>query len=224
VALAALIAAASVAARWWLTRQDTLGRARPFPLLSVIVLLAVAGTSGAVVIRHERLESRLSGAASALIGTPAEVECQTVGASMVDAGGDLGFVRWGPDGVPERRTLIKRDVCSDLRAYLADPDGAVPLDRVIAVHVLTHEAMHMSGEKSEALTECKAVQRNAAMARLLGASPGSAAALAARYWTEVYPRQTDAYRTRDCAPGGPLDERSPEAPWNATPNAASAPV
>jgi branched-subunit amino acid ABC-type transport system permease component len=214
VALAALVAAGGVAVRWWLTRQDTLGRARPFPLLSVIVLLAVAGTAGAVVIRHERLEARLSEAASALIGTSAKVECQTVGASMVDAGGDLGFVRWGPDGVPERRTLIKRDVCSDLRAYLSEPDGSIPMEQVIAVHVLTHEAMHMAGERSEALTECRAVQRNAAMARLLGASAGSAAALSARYWSEVYPRQTDPYRTRDCAPGGPLDEGGSDAPWN----------
>jgi hypothetical protein len=187
-------------------------------VIAVTLLGVVAAASGFVMYRHEQLEARLTTVAAELVGQEVSVECQTLGASMVDAGGDLGFVRWGADGVPERRTLLKRDVCADLRAYVADPSGAVPDEQVIAVHVLTHEAMHMAGERSEALTECRAVQRNARTARLLGASADSAAQLAARYWTSFYPRQSDGYRTRECRPNGPLDEGGTDAPWNDTPN------
>ena len=71
---------------------------------------------------------------------------------------------WGPDGVPERATLIKVRVCNDLRAWLGSRKNDPSLDQVIAVHVLTHETMHMVGIVNEARTECAAVQRDAAMA------------------------------------------------------------
>jgi hypothetical protein len=213
VAVLALLSAVAVGARWSLRRHDSLGRPRPLPVVTICLLAIVAGAAGYVSWRHERLEARLSQVASVLVGAEVDVQCQTVGASMVDAGADLGFVKWGPDGVPERRTLIKREVCADLRAYLRSPDAAATEDQVIAVHVLTHEAMHMAGEKTEAVTECMAIQRNAATARLLGASPAAATALAERYWSQLYPRQRDEYRSRECRAAGALDERLDDAPW-----------
>ena len=58
------------------------------------------------------------------------------------------------------------------------------------------------------------MQRDAAMAEALGASPAEAQALARRYWTEVYPRMPDGY-VGGCGPGGTYDERLPGAPWAA---------
>jgi hypothetical protein len=82
------------------------------------------------------------------------------------------------------------------------------------VHVLTHETMHMAGSTDEAIAECRAVQRDAAMARRLGADAADARALAARYWREIYPAMPDNYRTGQCAPGAALDEQLPDAPWS----------
>jgi hypothetical protein len=87
---------------------------------------------------------------------------------------------------------------------------------VVAVHVLTHEAMHLSGRLGEAAAECAAVQRDAHTARLLGARPGDAAELAAAYWRNIYPLMPEGYRSGDCHPGGPLDERLADAPWLAS--------
>jgi hypothetical protein len=64
------------------------------------------------------------------------------------------------------------------------------VDPVVAVHVLTYEAMHLSGRLNEAAAE-----------------------LAGAYWRNVYPLMPDAYRSTDCRPGGTLDERLPDAPW-----------
>ena len=67
-----------------------------------------------------------------------------------------------------------------------------------------------------AVAACAAVQRDAHTARLLGARPADAAALAGAYWRNVYPLMPDGYRSGDCRPGGPLDEGLADAPWLAS--------
>ena len=66
------------------------------------------------------------------------------------------------------------------------------------MHLLTHETMHMTGLTSEAETECLATQRDADMARALGASPADAHSLATAYWIGVYQHMPETYRSADC--------------------------
>ncbi|MGB8651524.1 MAG: hypothetical protein WCD35_12785, partial [Mycobacteriales bacterium] len=87
------------------------------------------------------------------------------------------------------------------------------MDEAVAVHVLTHESMHMRGQTNEALAECEAVQRDEITAHELGASVEQARRLARVYWLLVYPRMPEDYFSRDCRPGGPLDEGLASAPW-----------
>lgn len=195
---AALVAAVVFAVRWLLDRYDSLGRVKPFPYVAVIGLAAVAVAALTPFFVRVRLESRLEEAASAITGAPVAVHCQAFGEAFVDAGQELGYVKFGPDGVPERATLIKRQQCSDLRDYVGGDHADFSHEQAVAVHTLTHEAMHMSGLTDEAETECAAVQRNAEMARLLGAEPADAQRLAVYYWDNVYPRMPDDYRTADC--------------------------
>jgi hypothetical protein len=216
VALALFAAALVVAARWGLHQRDGLGRARPFPLVSVLVLTCLAGGLLVPVIRHHRLETRLSAVATTLVGAPSVVHCQTAGGEMVDLGPELGFVRWGPGGVPEHQTLIKRAPCKQLAAYLHGDQAHPSEDEVVAVHVLSHESRHMAGITDEALADCSAMQRDAWTARLLGASPEEASRLALFYWRVDYPRMPEAYVSSDCGPGKSLDEHLAEPPW--TPN------
>ena len=213
IAEALLLAALVAATRWLLRREDALGRPRPFPVFSV-ASLAILG-AGLLVpgVRHHQLEDRLAVVASDLAGYRVVVNCQTAGQQFVDAGGELGYVRYGSDGVPERATLIKRAQCTDLSRYLRSHGDHPDDGQVIAVHVLTHEAMHMAGITDEARAECMAIQRDARTARLLGSSTQEAADLARRYWREVYPRMSDSYRSPECRPGGQLDRASPDAPW-----------
>jgi hypothetical protein len=213
-ALALLAMAIGVAARWVTRRRDSLGRARPFPLISVLVLVAVGAGLLVPVVRHHRLEGRLTDVATTLVGAPAAVHCQTAGREMLDLGSELGLVRWGPGGVPEHQTLIKRAPCSRLAAYLGGDQAHPSLDEIVAVHVLSHESRHMAGTVNEADADCQAMQRDAWTAWLLGASNTDATKLARSYWRMVYPRMPDDYRTGQCAPGGQLDEHLPQAPWS----------
>jgi hypothetical protein len=199
--------------RWSLDRYDALGRAKPFPKIAVPMLgLVAVGLAAPSYLRH-REEDRLSAVASSLVGSHVTVRCQTFGQEMVDPGAELGFVRYGADGVPEHQTLIKRGPCHALRAYLHSDQHTPSDDEVIAVHVLTHESMHMRGITNEAQAECAAVQRDEATAQLLGADAAEARQLARRYWLNDYPLMSDDYRTNACAPGGSLDEHLPGAPW-----------
>jgi hypothetical protein len=197
LAVALLTGAAVVAIGWGLRRTDELGRPRRFPWVTVALLLAMgvgAAVPGGLRASQER---RLGGAG-------------------VDEGPELGYVRWRADGSPEPWALIKRDQCHHLAAYVRSGARRPTRDQVVAVHVLTHEAMHMSGLLDEAVAECAAVQRDAQTARLLGARPADAAALAAAYWANIYPLMPDRYRSGECRPGGAMDDRLADAPWLAS--------
>lgn len=211
------LGALGVVLRWLVHPFDSLGRRSRFPaLLAVLLVVPAIGAAvpGALRWREER---RLESAAGQLVGAPVDVECQTLGGAFVDAGSELGWVAWGPDGVPEHKTLIKYQPCADLRDYLGSDKSHPSLDQVIAVHVLTHEAMHMKGIKNEARAECAAVQRDAQLARLLGADPFEAPRLAQTYWQSVYPRMPQAYVSSECGPGRALDEHRGDAPWGPAP-------
>jgi hypothetical protein len=210
----AAVGAVLMTVRWYAGgRRDSLGRAIRFPTISVTLLLVLAGVAAYPGIARHREERRLAAAASVIAGAPIKVVCQTLSGAFVDAGAEAGFVRWGPDGVPERIAHLKWEQCGLLRAYLRSDKRHPTREQLQAVHLLTHEAVHTSGVKSEPVTECKAVQRDAQMARLLGASEDEAKALAWIYWRTVYPEMPDDYRDPDCGPGGALDEALSTSPW-----------
>lgn len=213
ITVVAAVAAGALAVRWLLTRADSLGRLRCFPLASVGLCLTVAVGAGVPVVRHARFEDRLSTVASTLAGADVSVSCQTLSEAWTEARPEAGYVRFGPDGRPEPLATISLQTCDDLKSWLAAPDAAAPLAEIIAVHVLTHEAMHLRGLTDEARTECAAVQRDARTAVLLGASPSRAQDLAVTYWQQVYDRLPDSYRSADCRPGAAFDEHLDDPPW-----------
>jgi hypothetical protein len=213
IGVALLIATGGVGIRWMSARTDALGRPRPFPYITVVVLVTLSCAALAPMVLRVRLEGRLGAAASGLVGTPVEVRCQSFGGAFVDVGADLGYVVFGADGRPKGWTLIKRQQCADLSDYLRSDKLKPTRDQIIAVHVLTHETIHVTGVRDEAQTECKAMQLDAGMAERLGASPQAAAGLAIAYWREIYPWMPASYRSEECVPGGALDSGRPQAPW-----------
>jgi hypothetical protein len=215
-AVALVGGAVAVAGGWAVRRVDELGRPRRFPYGSVALLLVVAVAAAAPGVLRGRQERQLGGAASVLVGARVAVRCQSLGGAFVDAGPELGYVRWRADGRPEPWTLLKRDQCRHLAAYVRSDRRRPSRDQVVAVHVLTHEAMHLSGRLAEAAAECAAVQRDAHTARLLGAPADAAAELAATYWRTIYPLMPDGYRSPECRAGGAMDERLGDAPWPAS--------
>ncbi len=222
LSLGCVAVAAGVLARWWLTRVDALGRHQGLPWVRLALVLACAAALAVPGLRRGAQEHRLSEAASQLVGSPVSVHCLSFGQTWVHAGSELGFVRWGADGVPEPRAVLSYEACAHLRDF-AGLGGRTPdTDEIIAVHVLAHEAMHMAGRTVESEAECAAVQRDALTARLLGASDAISRLVAVRYWRDVYPRMTDDYRSPECRESGAMDEHAALAPWRLDVGGASA--
>ncbi len=214
--LALLGFAAALCWRWWLRRTDALGRTRPFPWFSTISALLLGCLLLWMWFAHRRLEDRLGVAASEIAGVEATIDCQGFGEAFVDATAELGRVDFGPDGL-QRSALIKRSQCAALSDYLKSDKRHPTTAQVIAVHVLTHESVHMSGVTNEAVTECLSMQHDARAAELLGAPPEYARSLSKRYWTSLYPRMPSEYRSNECGPNGRLDAHIATAPWGPTP-------
>lgn len=213
IAVVALGLAVLTFVRWFQNRTDGLGRRRSFPAVSFALLVSAGSLAGIPVLLHGRLEARLSAVATQLVGHRVQVHCQTVSEAVFDVGTEYGYVPFDDGGRPLPRAVIKVDQCRDLDDYRRWHGTTSQERHAVAVHVLTHEAMHMRGIVDEAATECAAVQRDAVTARALGASDDNALHTATYYWQHVYPRMPDRYWSKECRPGGAMDERLAEAPW-----------
>ena len=212
VSAASAVGGLAVTGHWLMHQRDALGRPRSFPVWSVAALAVLAVAAAVPGVRRRSQERQLSRVASVLVGHRVTVHCQSFGQALSDVGNELGYVRYTDNG-PEPSTLIKRDPCGQLRSYAGGARSHPTLDEVVAVHVLTHESMHMKGLLDEAQAECAAVQRDEQTAQLLGATVSEARALAVTYYLTVYPRMPDDYREDGCGPGGEHDEGLSTAPW-----------
>ena len=85
--------------------------------------------------------------------------------------------------------------------------------KLVAVHVIAHESMHLAGVVDESTADCLALQLDAYVAVRLGAGRTFARSLAREYWTSYYPAQDPLYRSASCRDGGPLDLFRDRAGW-----------
>lgn len=130
----------------------------------------------------------------------------------------LGYVR-----TDDYEIRLRPDICSTLRSYIANPEQAnrqaiADYDAVLALHVLTHEAMHINQEYDEVKADCQAYQRNHKMAEHLGVAAKSAAQSAIvihRFRNTQHP-----YYSKQCEPMRALDEKLAGAVWLAPDNEA----
>jgi hypothetical protein len=85
--------------------------------------------------------------------------------------------------------------------------------KLLAVHVLAHEAIHLAGVVDEAVTDCLAMQVDAQVAQRLGAGRAFARSLAREYWNHYYPSQERRYRSPRCRDGRAFDLFPDLAGW-----------
>ena len=194
--LAFVVGAVLLFGRWVLARY--LGSQAAFPWKGPAALLVIGALAMAPWIVRMRLELRLAEAASVVAGKDVAIQCQSFAAAFVDPSAELGHVAFESEGEVEAKALIKRDQCRALSSYLSSDKRQPTRDQVVAVHVLTHESMHMAGVTAESEAECRALAADARMAELLGASREQARSLAATYLNEIYPDMPSEYQKSEC--------------------------
>ena len=159
-----------------------------------------------VPIRHEVFEQRLADVAEILLArSNVIVDCNSYLEAMFHLG-PAGYVYQGSNVINlEIRT------CRDLQGYLDNPQSA-SYRELWALHILTHEAMHIAGEFNEQLADCQAFQRNHKTAELLGVPKH----IAERNAVELHhrrPTHNKKYYSSECRPGGNMDEQLEGAVW-----------
>ena len=195
-------------------------------LLLTILLLAVGALLALSYQRGEAAEDELAAIAGEIAGRAVQVECQGLVGAAIDVSSEAGAVEFDAHGQPSDTAELKRGVCSSLRRFGRDvrrPEFACirrgvpcPVDLMRSawsVHTLAHEAWHLAGVTSEAVTECRALQTTAWTAEQLGATPTDAQLLAHYVAVHMYQSLPADYRSPHCRNGGALDLRPGTSLW-----------
>ena len=193
--LLALLALLIVLYGLWAIRHGGIDR------LTAVILLALTGVlmwQGMAERSWLATQSRLSAVATQIAGTPVKVHCQRFSETYFSASSAEGIVGVDETGAPKGEADLTYSACRDLAAWIGSNKASPTREQMIAVHVLTHEAMHVSGITAEGEAECESLSFDARVAELLGASSKEATALATYYRTKVYPSMPAGYRTKNC--------------------------
>ena len=194
--------------------------------LVAILLVPVLLVSAFQFHRRKGNERRLAAVVSEVAGREVSVRCPGFWKRLVEITPYSGWVRYDAHGRPVDYTELSASTCGDLGRFARadekpsfdclrgghrDCDRDV-LDVALAFGTVAHESFHLRGVKSEAQTECYAVQTTELVALRLGAD--SAQARAVGVWvTENSQRfHPPAYWDASlCRPHAPWDLR-PETP------------
>ena len=182
----------------------------------LVILLAIFAQQGWMEYKWQKQERVMADSVSLITGGNATVHCQRMNEAFFYANANLGHVRYDSNGVPEKTTMITWETCRDFRDWW-DSDKTNPTDKeIIAVHILAHEAVHMSGETGEAITECYALQLMPDIAEEFGATPAEADEMSAWYIQNVYPSLYAPYKSTECREGGNMDLSPDDGVWPRT--------
>ncbi|MFS0885086.1 hypothetical protein [Aeromicrobium sp. 179-A 4D2 NHS] len=164
-------------------------------------------------VTEMRLQSTLGDAASKVAGRDVHVHCKQEYLGQFATGNRTGYVPYSPTDPfgTGQDVFLRQSVCDSLSSAMSDWDSSPEV--AAAVQVLTHEAMHVKGEKNEATAECSAMQYMGAVAEALGADPETASSLSVVYHQMMYDRMPTEYRSGECVPGGGMDLRLGDGPW-----------
>lgn len=157
-------------------------------------------------VRHSLFQNKLASATEQLLNKESVyVDCNSYLDSIFHFN-LAGYVYRGSDKIN-----LEVRVCQNLKSYLDEPSEA-SRQELFALHVLTHEAMHVAGQFNEPLADCQAFQRNHLMAQYLGVPEYIAqqnAIDAHRYRSKQHP-----YYSPQCEPRKAMDEELPHAVWD----------
>ncbi len=183
---------------------------------SYVAICTLLATAFAYIpLRHAYIERYLTGKARILSESEkAFVHCNT----FFDTVFDSNVMAVGHASLETGRIVLQYPLCGQLMDHLRSPEKADPKGMYL-VHVFAHEAMHIRGERNEAVTNCQAIQRYYRTAKMFGIPDATAKVHGLRIYDEYYQRLRNIggmigeYYSEQCAPGKALDERLDDSTW-----------
>lgn len=180
------------------------GHWQDYGFVVLMALLAIVCAWTPLSLLH--FENKLTRHASLMAGREADVHCN----SPFDAILDSAFGRIGHANFDTGDIVLQYGWCDNLMSYLDAPEQVDERERYSLV-LLTHEIMHVRGERNEQLTECQAIQFNPELGRRLGLSEALVTEHTREYFLNEYKHHP--YFSPDCGPGKPYDQQINDRVW-----------
>lgn len=95
--------------------------------------------------------------------------------------------------------VVNFQQCQHIFSWMENGKGEPTKDQIHAIHVLTHEAVHVSGQLNEAVTECTAINRDYITVKELGGTEELGRKIASSYYTGIWPNMSKEYILEGCA-------------------------
>jgi hypothetical protein len=153
-----------------------------------------------------RAEKRFTAEAARIAGRPVRVICDSDYA-FTGVGSDAAGIAFIPRGL----AYLEPTVCRSLYRVAFEREVGNRDDAAFAITVLAHEATHLRGIRSEAQTECYALQEGVGLGERLGLDRATAAALMRaqldRDLSDETVQRVNYRLSPGCSNGGSLDLR-----------------
>lgn len=123
------------------------------------------------------------------------LKCQRLSEALFDASvATKGMVYFAE---PDEAT-VKYNTCQDLFGWMDSNRQSATLMETQAIGVMIHEAVHVSGEFNESITECISMKKMANVLVSLGTEKPNAELIASTYRNEIHTKLSSQYLGGKC--------------------------
>jgi hypothetical protein len=169
---------------------------KKFPIISVSLCAVLLAFLGWQEMRWQFVQTEGSRAVrSVSLNKEGTLRCQRFSEAFFDINTSrAGMV----SSARPNEAVVNYEQCLDLMDWMSGDKKSATPKQVQALHVLTHEAVHVSKEYNEAVTECTAMNRDYLTVQALGGSKELMSTMPQQYYKEFFPRMSSEYTLPGC--------------------------
>lgn len=175
---------------------DTLVKKNQFNWFMIPLVSLAFLPLGIMEFRWSLMEAKLGTVVSEISGKKAgTVHCQRLSEAFFDTKVSVaGHVSSENPHI----AVVNYEQCQQIFSWLEQGKKMPNEEQIKALHVFTHESVHVSGEYNEAVTECTAINRDYLTVKALGGSEETGRQMASIYYETIWPKMPKEYILADC--------------------------
>ncbi|TXG76138.1 hypothetical protein E6P97_04140 [Patescibacteria group bacterium] len=181
--------------RTYMSRHDPRYRIElSYRVFAVVFTLACFALPAYLEFRIQFANAYASSMTRKVVGNnEVHARCQRGLADMLEIK-SISYAGWVEGKPGTKRSNLTSQICGHLISWVLSDKQHASRDQLIALHVVIHEAVHLTGEYSEAETEYKTTEYFEGVVVSMGASQSEAKRMNDYYKSEVNPHMPEAYR------------------------------
>ena len=170
---------------------------KKFPAISVVLTVILLGIFGWQEIQWQKVEWEGTAVVKEISGNKeGYLKCQRFSEAFFDVNTTRGGMVMSD---APNEAIVNYEQCQSIMGWMESGKKSMTSKELQSLHVLTHEAVHVAGERNEAVTECTAINRDNMTVSILGAPDALALETPQRYYDEFFNRMPSEYRLDGCS-------------------------